>query len=98
MGGQGQKLKGLCMSPEGLLQVSPPGAQQDQLDPLPHHPAMVLVDEVHPLLVVQAPYEAQHGDVSPHWQPQLLHTPGTVEAQWNAVDCSGVQSRHGEAR
>lgn len=79
------------MLPEGLLQVSTPGAQQDQLDPLAHHPAMVLVDEIHPLLVVQAAYEAQHGDVGPHWQPQLLHSP---VAQWRHSKCSGLQSRH----
>jgi len=60
-------------SPEVLLQVSPAGAQEDELDALTHHPGVVVPDEVHPLLVVQPPYEAQHGDVGPHRQPQLLH-------------------------
>lgn len=64
--------------PKGLFQVSTARTQEDELDPLAHHPAVVLMDEVHALLIVQAPYEAQHGDVSTHWQPQLLHHPAVI--------------------
>ena len=39
-----------------------------------HQPVVVVPDQVHAFLVVQAPDEAHHGDAGVHRQPQLLHT------------------------
>ena len=47
-------------------------AQQHQLGPLVHEPVEVFLDQVNPLLVVQAPDEAQQGHVWPLRQAQLL--------------------------
>lgn len=60
------------LSPKSLFQISSARPQQDELHSFPHHPAMVLMDEVYPLLVVQPPNEAQHGNVGSHWQTQFL--------------------------
>mmetsp|Transcript_10895 Transcript_10895/g.30468 ORF Transcript_10895/g.30468 Transcript_10895/m.30468 type:complete len:362 (+) Transcript_10895:4025-5110(+) len=53
------------------LQVVPPRAEQHQLDALGHEPLVVVNDEVHPLLVIEAPDESQHGHVGIHRQPQF---------------------------
>lgn len=81
------------MLPEGLLQVGTARAEQDELDSFAHHPAVVLMDEVHALLVVQAAYEAQHWDVRPHRQAQLLYSQKAQSGRrGGTVKCSEVQS------
>ena len=59
-------------TPEGVLQVLTPGAQQNELHALAHQPVKALPDEVHALLLVQAPNECQDRHVRILWQPQLL--------------------------
>mmetsp|Transcript_15935 Transcript_15935/g.39673 ORF Transcript_15935/g.39673 Transcript_15935/m.39673 type:complete len:261 (-) Transcript_15935:1392-2174(-) len=54
------------------LQVLAPRPQQHELALLSHDPVVVVADEVHTLLVVQAADEAHHGDVWVHWQAKLL--------------------------
>ena len=58
--------------PEGVLEVCPAGAQQDELHALAHQPVKALPDQVHALLLVQAPDEGKHRDVRILRQAQLL--------------------------
>ena len=59
-------------APEGVLEVCPARAQQDELHALAHQPVKALPDQVHALLLVQAPDEGEHRDVRVLRQAQLL--------------------------
>ncbi len=69
-------------APQAVLQVGAPGAQQHQLRALAHEPLKVVADQVHALLLVQAPDEAQQRRVRVLRQAQLLRMRVPWRATW----------------
>ena len=61
-------------APQVVLEVGAAAAEQDELRALAHEPLEVVADEVHALLVVQPPYEAQQRRARVLRQAQLLQT------------------------